>query len=353
MLFGIAVGLSVLCLIILVHELGHFAAAKVCGVKVEAFSLGFWKVLWSFSYHGTEYRLSVIPLGGYVLMKGETKTEGSDERICERDSYPGCGFARKVLILLAGPLANACLAYMCSILFLMLGSTIALPVVGSVDQGSIAAVAGVKTGDRIVKLEGTRIDTWNEFARMSLFAEGNRRLIVERNGTTVELTAAFPEKVDHTKLSEAIWKPMGLTQNGQQEWYQPGLVEALEKSFRFIGSASQVIVTSLWWLISGDIPLSNLNGPVMIVKVTGDIAALGRTVLLGFVAFLSLNVGLMNLLPVPVMDGGQIVLVTIEAIRRKAFSAKTIERLSWASLAALGCLTLFTLVNDIRLLLKM
>jgi len=352
MFFGIAAGLIVLCLIILVHELGHFAAAKACGVKVEAFSLGFWKVLWSFMYRDTEYRISAIPFGGYVLMKNETKIDGSDNSTCEHDSFPGCGFVRKVAIILAGPLANAALAYFCAFVLLMIGSYIPVPVVGSVDQNSIASIAGIKPGDRIVQMDGTRIATWNEFARMNLFAEGDKTLIVDRNGLAITLTAAFPAKVNIKGMSAAALKPMGLSPTGQQEWYQPGIAEVLAKSFHFMASACQAIGKSLWWLISGEIPISSLNGPVMIVKLSGEIAVFGVQALLGFVSFLSLNAGIMNLLPVPVMDGGQIILVAIEALRRKKFCEKSIERLSLASAAALGSLMLFTLVNDIRMLLN-
>lgn len=346
------VALLILSALIFFHELGHYSAARFFGVYVEVFSIGFGKKLFSFQWIGTQWQISAIPLGGYVKMKGQ---DDSDPTAIsnDNDSYNTKKPWQRIIILLAGPLANFALAWIFFYAIALGGPQALSPVIGKIVQGSPAELSGLQNGDKVLSINGKSITAWDELAESIKNSDGSVTLTVDRNGTQSfialsprisETTNLFKEKIQQRMVGIA---PAGVTHRLDLSFSET-LVYASKQTYE----TSFLIFQSVQKLLTGVVPAKEVGGVVSIVQITADATAYGWMSLLFFSALISVNLGVLNLLPIPALDGGHIMFNLYEMIRRKAPSEEVIYRLTiggWVLLLGLMSLGLY---NDITRLMQ-
>ncbi len=338
----------VLSLLIFFHELGHYAAARFFGVYVEIFSIGFGKALSKFQMFGTQWQIAAIPLGGYVKMKGQDDTDPT-ARSSDNDSYNAKKPWQRIVILLAGPGANFAMAYVLYF-FIALGGPQALaPVVGKVIPDSPAAIAGMKENDKITAINGVEVSTWNAMSEVIKNAEGTLNLQVER-GAFIESLHVTP-KITETEnmFKEKVQRKMiGISSAGALITQNYGFFDAFAYATNETLEASKLIFLSLQKLLTGVVPAKELGGVVSIVQITADASNSGWMALFFFTALISVNLGVLNLLPIPALDGGHIMFNLYEMITRHAPSEAVLMRLTVAGWVLLLGLMSLGLYNDIN-----
>lgn len=437
--FGYKMGifLAALAVLIFVHELGHFLVARKVGVIVEKFSLGFGPKIFGIRHGNTDYIISAIPLGGYVKMKGEnpgeklTDTEGSFSAAPVKD---------RLAIAFAGPLFNILFAVVIYIVVYLNGVPTLTAMVGSVKDNSPAQIAGLQSGDRIIKIDGEKIDFWGQLQEVIHENPGKRmELLIERNSTEIlsvpltpiseEITNLFGEKekvgligitplmrtisyikeggpadlaglelgdrilaIDTTPMrgwpdlkKAAIDKPgeevtlhirreslelellltpkptlikdeegkevetgvLGLGLSGEMILEQYGLLGSAAKAVKETVRLTYLIGLTIKKMILGSVPADSIGGPILIFQIYGEQAKQGFNELIRLTALLSINLGLLNLLPIPILDGGHIFFFLIEAIKGRPISERNRERAQQAGFFMLISLMILAFYNDI------
>ena len=288
---SIFVSLLVLSALIFFHELGHYTAARLMGVYVETFSIGFGSKVASFKKWGTEWKLALIPLGGYVKMKGQDDSDPT-KKSYDEDSYNVKTPSQKIFILLAGPAANFILAFVLYFVIALGGPNILSPVIGQVVKDSPAQVAGLKTDDTIRSINGTRIETWKDMAKIIEHANGSLSLDIERAGF-IEKIILTPKISESTNIfGEVIQKKMiGIGSAGVTHKLKLTPSELLSYANEQTIFASTMIFTGLKKLVVGEVPAKELGGVISIVKLTSDATAQGWMSVLFFAALISVNLG--------------------------------------------------------------
>jgi regulator of sigma E protease len=341
------VALAVLSLLIFLHELGHYTAARFFGVYVEVFSIGFGKKLASFQWLGTQWQFSAIPLGGYVKMKGQDDLDPT--RISsDNDSYNSKKPWQRIIILLAGPVANFVTAWILFYAIALGGPQTLSPVIGKVLKDSPAYIAGLQENDTVLSINGTAITQWDELSHTIKSSTGTLILAVERNNTRLFMSLT-PKITESTNIfKESIQQRMvGIAPSGTTHTLQLGFIDTITYASQQTYDTSFVIFQSVQKLLTGIVPAKEVGGVVSIVQITADATTYGWMSLFFFAALISVNLGVLNLLPIPALDGGHIVFNLYEIIRRKAPSEAVITQLTiggWVIL--LGLMTL-GLYNDI------
>ena len=424
--------LFVLGVLIFVHELGHFLVARFYGVRVLTFSLGFGPKLIKVRRGATEYCISVIPLGGYVKLAGETI---QDQRTGEPDEFLSKSKWVRFQVYLAGPLMNLGLALVVVAIVLSLGADVPLyqsspPVIGTVTAGSAGEAAGLKPGDRIVSVDGRKVQTWDALAieylpkanqelELSVLRDGQLQTIhitpraagkyeigevgigpimrpqftqvnpggpadragVRRGDVVVGLegTRAVPRDQIIERIRSSPGQPIRFTieRAGEEQEFtvvpesdggigmirvvlsyfevkrvDPGPIEALKLSARQNWDNTVLIGKTLAGLITRETPVRQLMGPIAIAELSGSAAELGIVELLNLMAMISLNLGLLNLMPVPVLDGGQIAILAWEGLIRRDLSIRAKERILLAGAALIVLLMVTVIYNDISRLMR-
>lgn len=352
---SIFIALLILSFLVFFHELGHFIVARICGVKVEVFSIGFGKKLVSWRFGQTEYALSMIPLGGYVKLKGQDDSNPKLKNY-EADSYLSKSPWQRIAILLAGPFFNLFLAFLLYVAVGLLGKASLLPVVGEVKESYPAAQAGIKAGDVIVAINGKEIKTWEELDSMIIESQGELELTLQRGQgelkenlsvrvlpTEQEAQNIFRENITRKIIGISSAGAVGMVHHKGLDSIIFGIDESIK--------ASTLIAQSIIKLISGVVPSSEVGGVVSIVSVIGSASSSGLTHLLWLTALISVNLGILNLLPIPALDGGHIIFNLYEVIMRKAPSENVMYYLTLCGWAVLLGLMLLGLYNDIFRLL--
>ena len=352
---SIFIALLILSFLVFFHELGHFIVARICGVKVEVFSIGFGKKLVSWRFGQTEYALSMIPLGGYVKLKGQDDSNPKLKNY-EIDSYLSKSPWQRIAILLAGPFFNLFLAFLLYMAVGLLGKASLLPVVGEVKENYPAAQAGIKAGDIIVAINGREIKTWEELDSMIIESQGELVLKIQRGQgelkeslsvrvlpTEQEAQNIFRENITRKIIGISSAGAVGMVHYKGLDSIIFGIDESIK--------ASTLIAQSIIKLISGVVPSSEVGGVVSIVSVIGSASSSGLTHLLWLTALISVNLGILNLLPIPALDGGHILFNLYEVIMRKAPSENVMYYLTLCGWAVLLGLMLLGLYNDIFRLL--
>jgi len=347
----------VLGVLIFVHELGHFLLAKAFGVRVLKFSLGFGNKVVGRQWGETEYLISAFPLGGYVKMYGEQ--QGEEVRPEDRHrSFSHKAVWQRFGIVFGGPLFNLLFAVVLFFgMFVLAGipEPIDSTKIGEVTTGSAADQTGIKAGDVIRTINGKAVTSWSQVSENIKDSGGQEvTLMLERQGQELTFTA----KPTIQKMKNLFGEEVG-------ERYMLGIVRSDEVRYRdaTIGESGEAALIQTWNLgyltvmgivkmIQRVIPASELGGPIRIAELAGQQMEAGWMNLLYFMGLLSVNLGVLNLLPVPVLDGGHLVFLSLEAVRRKPLSERTMEISQKIGIAILGTLMVFVFYNDILRLVK-
>jgi regulator of sigma E protease len=339
----------VLGVLIFFHEFGHFLVARFFGVGVEKFSLGFGPRLIGKKVGITDYRISAIPLGGYVKMVGEEPDAEIDPEEIPL-SFTHKHVAKRMLIVAAGPVFNILLAVIIFFgIFLSSGTFVLKPSVGSVKQGAPAFSAGLEKGDLITAINESAINSWNEMAEIINGSKGKTiRLAVRRGDSTRNFTIA-PEQVTTKNIfGEDIQRYIiGITASGESYSKDLNLFQAFSESLLQTYRVTELMVVIIAKLITGDISTDTLGGPIMIAQMAGDSAKAGIGSLISFIALISINLAIINLLPIPVLDGGHLLFFSIEAIKGSPVSIKVREIAQQIGLFLLILLMILVFYNDI------
>jgi regulator of sigma E protease len=340
----------VLGVLIFFHEFGHFLIARLFGVGVEKFSLGFGPRLFGKKIGITDYRLSAIPLGGYVKMVGEEP----DAEIDPADislSFTHKHVAKRMLIVAAGPVFNILLAILIFFgIFWTSGTFIMKPSIGAVRAGSPAAEAGLMQGDLITVINGMAIKSWDEMAEIINASEGQTlNLSIRRQESTLNFSIA-PEKVPAQNIfGETIQRyVIGIEASRESYSKEMNPIEAFAESLKQSYRVIELMVVIIAKLIKGDISTDTLGGPIMIAQMAGDSAKAGVGSLIFFIALISINLAVINLLPIPVLDGGHLLFFLIEAIKGNPVSMKVREVSQQVGLFLLILLMILVFYNDIH-----
>ncbi|WP_300366549.1 RIP metalloprotease RseP [Hydrogenimonas sp.] len=344
---GMLVSLLVLSFLIFFHELGHFLFARLFGVHVERFSIGFGKVILSKVVNGTEYALSAVPLGGYVKMKGQDDTDPTKISL-DPDSYNVKPPWQRILILLGGPLFNFLLAFFLYYAIALMGANAYKPVIGMVQENSPALQAGLQKGDRIIAINDRKIAIWDELSEIISHSSGSLEMLVDHNGTLRSIVVTPRILEAKTIFGETVKRRMvGIGPSGDLVTITYDPVSAFGYAWKKTVEASMMIVISVEKLIEGVVPAKEMGGVIAIVQVTADAAQHGLVALFALTALISVNLGVLNLLPIPALDGGHIIFTLYELIFRRPPNEEIVYRLTLIGWALLFSLMVFTIYNDI------
>jgi regulator of sigma E protease len=340
---AIIAGGIVLGILVLVHEWGHFIVAKLCGVRVDVFSIGFGKRLWGVKRGDTDYRVSALPLGGYVRMAGDNPVEERTGAPYEFLSRPRW---QRFLIAIAGPATNIALT------FLILWGIYAFvdipyvpPTIDQVQAGSAAEKSGLKAGDVIVSIDGKSGRTSADSVAAIRGSDGQPiHLIVNRGGKDVPLTISpVHQKAPDGEMTWMIGAGIVSREGREREGLIGGAQHAVQETIFDTRQIGQVLVG----LFDGKVSVHDLAGPVGIVQLSGEAAKSGPLTLLDLTAVISLNLGLLNLLPIPILDGGHVLMLAIEGLLRRELSLTFKERFVQVGLVFLLSVFAFVMYSDI------
>ncbi|WP_332690175.1 RIP metalloprotease RseP [Devosia sp.] len=353
--------LAVLTAIVFVHEMGHYLVARWNGVAIQTFSIGFGRELigWD-DKQGTRWRISAIPLGGYVRFVGDLNAASVPDADAVANADPDLAprlFAnknvwRRIAVVAAGPIANVILTFV--ILYALLlgyGRYTIPPVVGEVIAGSVAETAGLEPGDVIVSVDGYAVRGFEDFQRLVATSPARAVTIeLDRDGgaETIVLVPEVAEVEDRFGNMQKIGR-IGVSRDVAEtdvSLYRPGPVEAVGMTVEEIRFIIQRTAAFLGDFFVGRGDVEQLGGPVKVAKVSGEVATLGIIALINLTALLSLNIGIFNLLPVPMLDGGHLLYYLIEAVRGRPLSMKMQEIGFRFGFALVLALMVFTLFND-------
>jgi regulator of sigma E protease len=347
-------------IIVFVHEYGHFLAAKRVGVKVTKFSIGIGPEILGFNdKDGTRWCFSLLPVGGYVMMLGDgdvassTEDEESLKGLSEEEkqqSFPAKSNWEKILIAFCGPLFNYLYAFV--VIFFMgifYGTPTYEPIIGNVLKDSPAEKVGIMKGDKIISVDDQAVERYRDVILKILDNEsGEVKFKIERNGVQQEIVVA-PEIKEVKKIIGGVKKTkiVGIV-SGEPVFKERGILESIQLAFEECFNATKEMCTMFSKLFAGKKSLDDFGGVVRMAEVAGDLSKTGSfALLIMFTVTLSLNLGFINLFPLPVLDGGRILISFIEEITKKKFNKTLQEYVMMACAILLMCLMLLTTVNDV------
>lgn len=323
--------------LVTVHEFGHFITAKLTGMRVDEFAIGFGPKIYQQKEGDTLYSLRAIPLGGYNKIAGMDP----DDPV-EPDSFKSKSIPARMLVILAGALMNFILpVILFTGIFMAEGMDrpVDEPVLGSVVTQKAADNAGLKVGDRILTINGAKVNTWKEVVD-TLQANGEKpvQLTAERSGVVHSYTMT-PE------YNKELGRPL-IGISPKFETVKPGFFEAVKLGFGYTKYIITAMVDGLQKIVTGRAP-AEVAGPIGVAQMAGEVAEKGILPLISFVAFLSINLGVINLLPLPALDGGHVVLLILEGLRGKPLGKKAMTNIQTVGIALILALTIFSTFKDI------
>jgi regulator of sigma E protease len=354
--------LFVLTLVVFFHELGHFLVARWAGVRVLVFSIGFGPELFGFNdRHGTRWKVSAVPLGGYVKFFGDDNAASVPDQAAiaamseeeRRISFVHQPVGPRAAIVAAGPFANFVLAIVIfAALFMIFGKPSTSPRVDAVQPGSAAAAAGFQPGDLVLSIDGKAIDSFSDMQQIVSTSAGETLVFeVERGGTRVTLKATPALKEIKDRFGNVIRQgQLGITRSPAPDdtHFQPvGPLKAVELGVQRTWFVVERTLSYIGGVVSGREAADQLGGPIRIAQVSGQVATEGLPSLFSLAAVLSVSIGLLNLFPVPLLDGGHLLFYAIEAVRGKPLSERAQEVGFRIGLAIVVMLMIFATYNDI------
>ncbi len=339
----------VLGVLVFIHELGHYLAARWRGVHVEVFSVGFGRALTGWTdRQGTQWKIAWLPLGGYVKLHGQERAEDVDPEV--RASWiAGRTFHEKpvssrAIIVAAGPAANFLLAMVLfAALFVTAGRPVTVPVIGEVLAGSAAARGGMNVDDRIVSIAGEKVASFEDIQRIIAARPAETLVVrVDRDGTPRDLTVL-------TDSRESGGHKVGMLgiRGGKVEYQMLGPVDAVIGGVTQTWTVTAETLKGVGQMLTGQRGTEELGGPLRIAQLSGQVAGIGLVSLVSFIAVLSVNLGLINLFPIPVLDGGHLVFYLFEALFGRPLPQKAQEYGLRAGIALLATLFVFATWNDL------
>lgn len=350
-----------LSIVVFVHEFGHFWVARRCGVKVLSFSIGMGpEIFGRTDKHGTRWKFSALPIGGYVQMFGDADPASAtvDENakaMAEADrrvAFFAQNVWKRLAIIAAGPAANYLFALVVLFgMFVTFGQPITPPILDTIIENSAAAEAGLQPGDKVLSVDGQKINKFSELQRMTLLNVGaSMQLEIKRKGEVI-LLSVTPKVVDAVdRFGNHRQMPrLGVTTMTRTEDYQKlSLTEAVGESFATVRDVTSDTLTVIGQMIMGTRGTEDLGGPLRIAKISGDVVKTKEPGdYIWLLVMLSVNLGFVNLFPIPLLDGGHIFFYLIEAIRRKPLSERVQEYAARFGLGLVLTLMVFTLWNDL------
>jgi regulator of sigma E protease len=344
---GFLTSLLVLSFLIFFHELGHYLAARYFGVHVEVFSIGFGKKIFKKVYKGTEYCISAVPLGGYVQMKGQDDSDPTKVS-SDTDSYNTKKPWKRIIILFAGPFANFILAFILYLFIANIGVASLAPIIGNVAEDSPAQKIGLMKNDKVIEINGENVEIWDDLSMLIKKSDGPLIISIERDKSVKTLMGIPDIKEGKNIFGEVIrHRILGISPIGEIITIHFSPIDSIGFAYNKTLKSTTLIITSLQKLVEGVIPAKELGGVVSIVKVTADASNAGIVALFGLMALLSVNLGVLNLLPIPALDGGHIMFNAYEIVAKKAPSQNVLYKMTVAGWVFLLSLMAFTIFNDV------
>lgn len=343
----IITSILILSLLIFFHELGHFIVARLFGVRVEVFSIGFGKKIASKTIGNTEYAISAIPLGGYVKMKGQDDLN-PNEYSSDDDSYNTKSPWKRVCILLAGSTFNILLAFIIYIIIGFYGFSSLSNKIGETLESSPAFKSGLKSGDEIIKIDNNNIKTWRDISEYVSNHTNPMKITYKRNEQLFDVII-IPEIKNAKNLFNEDIKIgyIGISSSKEIKNIKYTPKEIIRFAYNETIYGSKMILLGLQKLILRILPISELGGPISIVQIISKAQENGIIALLGFSALISINLGILNLLPIPALDGGHIIFTIYEWITRKPLNENIMYKLTIFGWIILLGLMIIGVYNDI------
>ncbi|NLY04438.1 MAG: RIP metalloprotease RseP [Campylobacter sp.] len=339
-----AVTILIISFLVFFHELGHFLAAKQLGVAVNTFSIGFGEKIYTKVIRGTEYAISAIPLGGYVSLKGQEDLDPK-AKSNDSDSFNRLTPWGRIYILFAGPFFNLILAFLIYIALGHIGVERLAPTVGKVLENSAASLANLEVGDKILSVNGVKIREWDDISKQIKLEPV--KIEVLRNG--LQKNFSLTPKIGSSKniFGEDIEKPLiGISPSGDFITIYNRGFNSIPFAFSQSYSASKLIIQSLEKLLTGAVPAKEIGGIFAISDITTQAAGISLSVLLFLTALISINLGVLNLFPIPVLDGGHIAFNLYEVLFKKPINERVFVGLTYFGLVCLFGFFIFTVIND-------
>ncbi|MEO5374061.1 MAG: RIP metalloprotease RseP [Alphaproteobacteria bacterium] len=350
--------LVILSVVVFVHEFGHFLVARWNGVRVEVFSIGFGTELFGRTdRNGTRWKVCLIPLGGYVKMFGDADATSATQEPREMTpeelavSFHGKRVWQRMAIVAAGPLTNFAFAVLVfALMFMTVGQPTTPPVVGEVIPDSAAAAAGFQVGDRVVSIDGAGIERFTDIQRIVQLSNGRTLTVVVSRGeapVTIAVAPRISETTDNFGNSRRI-PLLGLSVSRvEQAMVRHGPLSAVVESVRQTYTVVEATLVAVGQMIAGTRGTDELGGPLRIAQFSGQAAQTGWINFVMFIAILSVNLGLINLFPIPMLDGGHLLFYSVEAARGRPLTERTQEYGLRIGLVLVFALMVFATWNDL------
>lgn len=353
----------IISVIVFIHEFGHYFVAKKCGVKIDVFSIGFGKEIFGWNdKSGTRWKLSLLPFGGYVKMFGDKNAASvADEKELQKmsedekkSSFYFQNVYKRIAIVSAGPIANFLLCILLlTVIFKVQGLTKVLPIIDQIQENSAASEAGIKVGDKILVVNDKEIKEFDEL-RMIVLTNGEKPLeiVLQRGEEIIDVNLVPKIALSKNIFGDEQKTPLIGVGAGQFEYQKLGLANSFIKANVETYNLSIAILKAIGELVTGQRSIKELSGPVKIAEYSGKSMSQGFMVVLWFMAMISVNLGVANLLPIPALDGGHLFYYIIEAVRGKPLPEKVQMVGFQFGFAVLISLMIFTTSNDIYNLFK-
>ena len=358
LLFTVATYILMIAVLVVVHEGGHYLAGRFFGVRIDAFAFGFGRELIGFNdRRGVRWKLNLLPLGGYVKFTGDMNA--SSQPAPELAALPAAERAdlflfkplwQRAIIVAAGPLINFAFAILILAgVYMALGHPSTPPVVSAVMANGPAATAGLKAGDRIVAIDNEKMARFEDITSIVMLNAGAPMQVAFERGGLTKTVIITPDMVETKDRFGAVARHgrLGIARSGEQTVEQVGPVGALAYGVTDTWGITVSIARTLRQIVMGERSLDELGGPIKTGQVTGQQASLGVLAFIVFMAFFSINLGFINLIPIPMLDGGHLLLYAVEAVRRQPIGAKVQEWAFMSGFAAIMSLMVVLTWNDL------